>query len=334
MKRLYPLILALPSLLIGCKTVTRAGFEKISEVTIHLPEDYAGRDAKVTFVRLDSTDTRIVKGKDLNISLPSGTYSITLVLMSEDGTSEEFKSCDTRRPYVFTQAIETAIVDICKSGDSTSTVVTQTIQKKAPVSPARDPAPTPVGPPPPSIGTGASDKFSMENTCFGLKSVATLEGNEVLIQMTDTLKDRNIVDAKYLRCSVTMNVPKTKAKIYSPIGYQIAYEGDDKTLKQNFWFMADARDDAGNLALPCDGFLVNANTNSKKVFICSFYDTRPDHLLEVFPKTHSQCTASCAAETTHIVFNLTLAGPDRAWFYSLKIPEIRIQLPETEACPK
>ncbi|RZI56310.1 MAG: hypothetical protein EOP14_05860, partial [Pseudomonas sp.] len=106
------LVSLIVSSLSSCKTVRRDDFPgSVSDVSIRLPAQFADSEARATFTSLEKDgDTRLVKGKDLNIKLPSGNYSVELVILNADG-SEDYKSCNTSRPYVFSQPKENAIID-------------------------------------------------------------------------------------------------------------------------------------------------------------------------------------------------------------------------------
>lgn len=339
---LLTLILAMPS----CKTVQRDGFRNtISEVSILLPEQFHSLEAHATFSRTDEkSDPKFVKGKDLTIKLPSGIYAVELVLLNSDG-NEEYKSCNTSRPYVFKERREVAIVDICKESDRS--VVIQTLPNivippiPTPVA-SPSPLPIPVVPFPidpviptsePIVSIQNHSLYVSESTCFGQPVLVTQQGDEFVFKINGSIENKWINGLSYLRCNITVNVPKPKGRIFSPLAYQMTYTADDKTLKQNLWFMVSGRDENNNLSLPCTPFLFNASTNSKKNFICSFYDTSAEHLLDIFPKTKAEHDASCQSVTKVIAFSFAIAGPANTLITSLKVPELRIHIPQTEACP-
>lgn len=320
----------------SCKTVRRDDFPtSVSDVSIRLPAEFANSEARATFTSLEKNgDTRLVKGKDLNIKLPSGNYSVELVILNADG-SEEYKSCNTSRPYVFSQPKENAIIDICKLSDRS--IVLQTL----PAGPVVDPIPPVVVPeikdpipviPDPLPPTEVQAQFSVESNCFGMPVVATQIDKEIVLKMDGLIQNKVMDSLSYLRCNITVTLAKEKGKIISPLKYQINYALDDKSLKQNLWLLASGRDENTNLSLPCETYLFDTNANSKKYFTCSFYDTAPDKNKAVYSKFAAQYSASCQAETTKFVLGFTIAGPSKALITAMTIPELRFQIPTVESC--
>ncbi|MBC7531559.1 MAG: hypothetical protein H7318_08275 [Oligoflexus sp.] len=345
MKQLQSSLLILITLMtpIACKTVQRDDFaNSTSEVRIILPEQFNSMEPRATFTRTDEKDdSHLVKGRELVIKLPSGTYAVDLVLLNAEGT-EEYRSCNIARPYAFREPKEIAIVDICKGSNRSiviqtlPSIIVPVVPPVAPVVPINPVIPLPVEPivPPtePLVVTPEPSLFLSETSCFGQPVLVTQQGNEIVFKIDGTIENKLIDVQSYLRCNITINLPKSKGRIYSPMAYQMTYTADDKTLKQNLWLMVSGRDEKSNLSLPCAAFLFNSAANSKKSFICSFYDTSPEHLLEVFPKTKADHDASCLSETKTISFSFTIAGPNKSLLYSLKIPELRMKIPQTEAC--
>jgi hypothetical protein len=187
--------------------------------------------------------------------------------------------------------------------------------------------------PEPLPPTVVQAQFSVESTCFGMPVVATQIDREIVLKLDGLIQNKILDSLNYLRCNITIVLPKPKGKIYSPLQYQINYTLDDKSLKQNLWLLASGRDDNTNLALPCETYLFDSNANSKKYFTCSFYDTAPDKNKAVFSKFAAQHSASCQAETSKLVLGFTVAGPSKSVITAMTIPELRVQIPEVEACP-
>ena len=332
---------------IACKTVPRDDVtSSVSEVSIRIPADYQSWDAQATFTKTDNpSDSRLVKGKDLHIKLPSGTYTINLVIFSGEGT-ENYQSCDTSKPYVFSLPKENAIMDICKIIDRS--IVFQTLpigpivggpMPPVVVNPPEPPSPVLSTPPiepvvrSPENSLAKVPAYTVSDNCFGLPLVTSIENSEIILKLDGTINNKLIDITSYLRCVVTIKIDKAVGKIFSPLTYKLNYEGEPSFYSKNFWLMAEGQDESNKPSLPCEGFVFNSAANSKKLFICSLYDSSPEHLLEVPARNKELLKNSCLTKSSILKLNLILAGPNKSIVNNLKISEVRIRMPRTEACP-
>ncbi|MES2743928.1 MAG: hypothetical protein V4655_00815 [Bdellovibrionota bacterium] len=334
--------------LLSCKTVSRDEFNtKMTDVSVKIPDDLKSYDAKFSFSRIDSkADAKVVRGQDIQVKLPSGSYTVNLALSNKNGT-EEFEACDTVKRYEFRETKVDAIIDICRKSDRA--LVAKTLTTAIVVPPAPPPGPVdpekPVEPPiivvppiivdPPIVLPPVVDEpalFETDDKCFGMPATFTREGTEIVIKPSGEIKDHIFDSANYPTCTITFNIPKAKGKGFAPSKYSVKFATDESTLAYKHYFRPIVKDEADISAFPCRLAIMNVATQSEKYFECSFYDTTPEKFGTVKESDKLNYEKSCNAESTKIRMEIALIGKTATKISTLQIPEVRVSIPYTEKC--
>ena len=328
--------------LLSCKTVSRDEFStKMTDVSVKIPDDLKNYDAKFSFSRVDSkAEAKVVRGQDIQVKLPSGSYTINMGLSNKNGT-EEFEACDTAKRYEFRETKVDAIIDICRKSDralvaktlTTAIVLPPNPGPVDPVNPSIVDPPVIVDPPivlPPVVEEPAL--FETDSKCFGMPATFTREGTQIVIKPSGEIKDLIFESANYPTCTITFNIPKTKGKGFAPAKYSVKFETDESTLAYKHYFRPLVKDEAEISAFPCRLAIMNVASQSEKYFECSFYDTTPEKFGTVKESDKLNYEKSCNAESKKIRMEITLVGKTATKISTLKIPEVRISIPYTEKC--
>ncbi len=334
--------------ILGCKTSSRdeVGIA-MTDISLKLPSELASYESKVSFSRIDSSaKPKVVKGTDVKVKLPTGTYTIDLALTDKSG-NELFRSCQNSKTYSFNGPKQDAIIDICKTSDNSlvgKTIATIDIVK----------IPAVIENPPTIEENQVPNKnqveeqkkidenkekkaediplFIEDRTCFGLNASYQREGNEVVIKMSGSIKEHLFDSTNAPKCTLLLNVTKEHGQGFAPILFRLKYSADPETMRQNYYISSLVRDENGLQALPCRSMLMNSESNSGAPYQCSFYDTTPEKFLNVTERNKPLYANSCAAKSQQIRFDFFLNGTVDKLLKEMTISELRVQIPFPERC--
>ncbi len=330
---------------LACKTTSRGEFSNdMTSISIKLPEEFKAYESQLSLSRTDSkADPKIIKGQDIQLRLPKGEYNLELSLKNKDGV-EVYQLCDNSRTRKFFADSEEPVLDLCSRPDMrfvAKTLVTQIVlpipPPVGPVGPVEPPVVIPPVEPPvePIIPTEPVDDtplFVQEASCFGLDTIFSREGDELVIKTAKSIVDYNIDNGNFPRCKITINVKKEVGKAYQPMSYSTKFSGNEATLAQNLFLTVVGKDEATQTAMPCKTTILSTTANSGLAYACSFYDFTPTGEQVFTDRNKLAYEKSCKSETKQITFEFVVVGKNGSRIEDLKLPEIRLGVPKTEDC--